>query len=189
MTNTESGNATRVKIPQDIIDQIAKEFLTDKIGHGYLEHYAKHLPESIGTLLEIGCERGASLRMWKFLYPEAKITSLDLFVEFPVPDIKGVEFICGNQLDFEILYNIRNNRAFDIIIDDGSHNSRDQLVTFYSLVGTSPLYVVEDLHCCNDEPYRQGLPFEKTMLGQMLAGTFPFRYYLYDNKIAFIYAS
>lgn len=174
-----------VKIPEDIISQ----FVTDKISHGYMEHYLRHFADNTpSSILEIGCERGASIRMWREVFPAAKITTLDLFQEHPIPDIPGVEFITGNQLDHELLYNLRNHRQFDVIIDDGSHNSRDQLVTFWSLVGISKLYVVEDLHCCNDDLYRQGLPFEKTMLGQMQSGRFPFRHNLYNNKIAFIYA-
>lgn len=171
------------------LSEISTEYISDKFGHGYIPYYCTHLAEiNVTSLLEIGCERGHSVDMWKAAFPNAQISTIDLFEEFPIPDIPGVEFIKGNQLDHEILYNIRNNRKLDVIIDDGSHNSRDQLVTFWSLVGVSKLYVVEDLHCCNDESYRQGLQFEMTMLGQMLAGTFPYRHNLYDNKIAFIYA-
>lgn len=171
------------------LTEIANRHGTDKGAHGYMPHYAKHFfdfyPES---LLEIGCEKGNSARMWQEILPDVALTALDLFEEYPIPDIPGVEFIKGNQLDHEILYDLRNNRRFDMIIDDGSHNSRDQLVTFWSLVGSSRLYVVEDLHCCYDELYRQGLPFARTMLGQMLAGVFPYHHHLYDQKIAFIYA-
>lgn len=173
------------------LQDIAERHGTDKAQHGYMGHYLHHLLgtwEDVESLLEIGCEKGNSIRMWQEVFPAADITGVDLFQEYPVPTIEGVEFITGNQLDHELLYNLRNNRRFDVIIDDGSHNSRDQLVTFWSLVGTSRLYVVEDLHCCNDESYRQGLPFEKTMLGQMQNGSFPFVHHLYDNKIAFIYA-
>jgi 23S rRNA U2552 (ribose-2'-O)-methylase RlmE/FtsJ len=155
---------------------------------GYYAFHLNNREDVKHKILEIGCEKGNSIRMWQEIFPKAEITSLDLFQEYPIPDIRGAEFIAGNQLDHEILYNLRNNRKFDVVIDDGSHNSRDQLVTFWSLVGTSRLYVVEDLHCCNDELYRQGLHFEKTMLGQMKAGTFPYTHYLYDDKIAFIYA-
>lgn len=170
------------------LQEIAERHGTDKARHGYIPYYERHLPLTISNILEIGCEKGNSIRMWKEKYPEAEITTIDLFQEFPIPRIEGVEFIQGNQLDHEILYNLRNHYWFDVIIDDGSHNSRDQLVTFWSMVGRSSLYVVEDLHCCNDESYRQGLPFEKTMLGQMQNGSFPFVHHLYDNKIAFIYA-
>lgn len=173
------------------IEEFVKSgILTDKITHGYMDPYVVHLKEilPVNSILEIGCERGNSVALWKRIFPEAQISTLDLFEEFPIPSVEDVEFIKGNQLDHEILYNLRNHRSFDVIIDDGSHNSRDQLVTFWSLVGISKLYVVEDLHCCNDELYRQGLPFEKTMLGQMKNETFPFRHFLYDDKIAFIYA-
>lgn len=177
--------------------EIAEKHGTDKATHGYMPYYAIHFdrtrwwsgcPWYVNSILEIGCEKGNSARMWRELIPHADLTVIDLFQEHPIPDIQGVKFIKGNQLDHELLYNLRNHGEFDVIIDDGSHNSRDQLVTFWSLVGASRLYVVEDLHCCNDELYRQGLPFEKTMLGQMQAGNFPFTHYLYDNKIAFIYA-
>lgn len=169
--------------------EIAERHGTDKSTHGYMSYYGRHLgivepPESI---LEIGCEKGNSIRMWKEIYPDASLTALDLFQEHPVPDIPGVEFITGNQLDHEILYHLRNHRKFEVIIDDGSHNSRDQLVTFWSLIGTCRVYIVEDLHCCYDDSYRQGLPFEKTMLGQMKTGIFPYQHFLYEEKIAFIY--
>ena len=177
--------------------EIAEKHGTDKATHGYMPYYEEHFDRSkwwprrswsVNSILEIGCEKGNSARMWKELLPDAQLVFVDLFQEHPIPDIPGIKFIKGNQLDHELLYNIRNYADLDVVIDDGSHNSRDQLVTFWSLVGTSRLYVVEDLHCCNDELYRQGLPFEKTMLGQMKAVTFPYTHYLYDDKIAFIYA-
>lgn len=167
---------------------LAEKHGTDKASHGYMRHYHRHLlAQNTYDILEIGCEKGNSIRMWLEALPNVSVVGLDLFMEYPVPDILGATFIKGNQLDHEILYNLRNNCQFDMIIDDGSHNSRDQLVTFYSLFGTSNLYVVEDLHCCNDESYRQGLPFEFTMLGLMKSGNFPFNHFLYDDKIAFIY--
>lgn len=170
------------------LTEIANQYGTDKGRHGYMPHYARHLIDFYPkTMLEIGCEKGNSARMWREILPKTELAVLDLFQEYPIPDIENVEFIKGNQLDHELLYNLRNNRRFDIIIDDGSHNSRDQWVTFWSLVGSGRLYVVEDLHCCYDELYRQGLPFARTMLGQMLAGHFPYRFQLYDQKIAFIY--
>jgi hypothetical protein len=169
--------------------EIAEKHGTDKATHGYIRWYEWYLasPQQITSILEIGCEKGNSVRMWREIFPDAQITVLDLFDEHPIPDIPGVEFIKGNQLDHEILYNLRNNRHFDVIIDDGSHNSRDQLITMYSLIGSSKFYVVEDLHCCRDEFYSQGLPFEQTILGQWEMGTFPFKANFHD-KIAFIYA-
>jgi len=173
---------------------IAVKYGTDKATHGYMDHYEEHflnLPAFMWDrmrLLEIGCKEGASLRMWREIHPKANLYTLDLFEEFGVPiDIENVCFIPGSQTDSERLQLLRKMGPYDVIIDDGSHNSRDQLISFYGLIGSTYMYVVEDLHCCNDEFYRQGMAFEQTMLGQMKAETFPFLFNLYDDKIAFIY--
>lgn len=176
---------------------IALKHNTDKATHGYMQHYQKRIGDWIcqndavpKSILEIGCEKGNSLRMWNEIFPEAKIYTIDLFQEFDFPfDCDHfLTAIQGDQTDPRVLREARNSGPFDFIVDDGSHNSRDQLITFYGLVGSSSVYVVEDLHCCNEEFYRQGLSFEQTMLGQMKSKTFPFRFKLFDDKIAFIYA-
>jgi hypothetical protein len=140
--------------------ELAKKYGTDKVEHGYIPFYERYLPESPKRILEIGVKQGASIRMWKDFFPEAEIHGLDLFEEFPVPDIEGVTFHKGNQIDYKILRQLRA-LDFDLIIDDGSHNSRDQMVTFFSLFNGKH-YFIEDIHCCDEEFYRQGLPFRAT---------------------------
>jgi demethylmacrocin O-methyltransferase len=174
---------------------IAVKHGTDKAGHGYMPYYEKILnrdffyPESAISfkLLEIGCEKGNSLRMWKEIFPKSRLFTIDLFEEFAEPEDIGCTFLKGSQTDSEILYLARYEGPYDLIIDDGSHNSRDQLISFYGLIGCCTIYVVEDLHCCNEVLYRQGMSFGQTMLGQMKADKFPFPFELYDDKIAFIY--
>ncbi len=39
-------------------------------------------------ILEIGVKEGASIRMWQEYFPEAEIHGLDMFDEFPIPDIQ-----------------------------------------------------------------------------------------------------
>jgi hypothetical protein len=166
---------------------------TDKLQHGYISFYEKHLPINPTRILEIGCLTGASLRMWRDYYPLAEIHCLDLFEEHKPPDdIPGVIYWKGNQTDQFILEQLRRLH-FDVVIDDGSHNSRDQLITFWSLWGCCDLYIVEDLHCSYDEPYRQGLHIGDTMLGQMDDADHSFgfcghKFHKYLSKIAFIYA-
>lgn len=171
------------------LKHLADKHGTDKNhhGHNYMPFYERHLPATVTSLLEIGIKEGRSMNMWREAYPEAYLIGLDLFEEFPQPDIKDVFFIKGNQLDHEILYTIRHSIRPQVIIDDGSHNSRDQWVTMLSLIGSCEYYFVEDLHCCRDELYRQGLPFHQTMLGAMQGGRFPFNFVLSDDgKIALI---
>lgn len=160
---------------------------SDKHQHGYGKFYETHLPPQVNSLLEIGVLRGHSINAWKEAYPAAQIMGLDLFQEHPVPTIDGVKFFKGNQLDFEVLENIRNNIKPQVIIEDGSHNCIDHWVTMFSLISSCELYFIEDLHTCQEEFYRQGLTFDQTILGAMLDERLPFKYTLSaDMKIAVI---
>ena len=61
---------------------------SDKLAHGYLEHYDRHfgpLRESAARVLEIGvggyrgpARGGASLRMWADYFPSARVVGLDV---------------------------------------------------------------------------------------------------------------
>lgn len=142
------------------LHELAAAYGTDKLQHGYLDFYAKHLPDKPTKILEIGVKEGASIRMWRQYFPEAEIHGLDLFMEYPIPEIDGVIFHQGNQCDWLLLEQLRKEN-FDVIIDDGSHNSRDQLMTFFGLFNGNP-YFIEDLQCCDEEFYRDGLPLGVT---------------------------
>lgn len=160
---------------------------SDKSQHGYHKFYAEQMIDNPTSILEIGIKQGASARAFKELFPSSHQYGLDLFMEFPMPAVEGVQFFKGNQLDHELLYHIRNDIKPQIIIEDGSHNSADQWVTLFSLIGCCEWYFLEDMHCAKDESYRQGLSFDETVLGSILKGTFPFFYILSaDQKIAVI---
>lgn len=171
--------------------EIFEKYDTDKgsKGHNYAPYYAKHLPKTAKKILEIGVDKGQSILMWHELFPEAHIYGLDLFLENPIPfEADWVSWIQGSQTDGKLLGHVRAHGPFDFIVEDGSHNSRDQLITFFGLIDCSPLYIVEDLHCAKEEFYRQGMKYENTMLG-LLTGDYwtLWEQVLYDDKIAFIY--
>lgn len=141
---------------------LARKHKTDKLDHGYIPFYSRSLPKNPKKILEIGVKEGASIRMWREFFPSAEIWGLDLFEEFPEPYIEGSRFVKGSQIDTSLLQKLRAEN-FDVIIDDGSHNSRDQMITFFGLYSeTTTHYYIEDLHCCEEEFYRQGLPFKFT---------------------------
>lgn len=185
---------------REIID-IAPKYKTDKNDHGYIKYYAEHLPETAKKILEIGVLTGNSIRMWRELYPEAHVFGLDIFIENPIPfQADWVTWFQGNQADSKLLDDVRIHGPFDLVIDDGSHLSRHQLMTFYGLIGSCNLYIIEDLHCCKEEFWRQGMKFKHTVLGMLqtakevsLLGKgewrgayFNFPFHLYDDKIVFI---
>lgn len=143
-----------------ILSELAFMYGTDKLGHGYIPFYEQHLPRHPKKILEIGVKEGRSIQMWQKYFPDAEIHGLDLFEEFPIPDIPGVIFHKGNQSDWLLLEQLRKE-DFDVIIDDGSHNSRDQMMTFFGLFNGKH-YFIEDLHCCLDPFYQQGLPKDFT---------------------------
>lgn len=193
------------------LNEIALKHGTDKAsnGHDYMRHYAKHLPESCGKMMEIGAYKGASLRMWRDVYPDAEIHTIDLFGEFE-GKYKGIlekeGFVChqGNQTHVKFLNTITDQ--FDLIIEDGSHNSKDQLISFSHHFAhnlkSGGLWVTEDLHACRIDFYRPHMSFSETLLYWIQAylanETATDKYidpviygmidkvYLYDEKIAFI---
>lgn len=142
------------------LHELAIKYGSDKAEHNYLQFYQKMLPKAPIKLLEIGVKQGASVRMWKEWFPETQIHGLDLFEEFPIPDITGVTWHKGNQVDYELLERLQKE-DFDVIIDDGSHLSRHQMMTFYGLFNGKQYYI-EDIHCADYEFYRTGLPFGVT---------------------------
>lgn len=171
------------------LDELAIKYNSDKssLGHNYMPFYERILPENPASILEIGILKGNSMRVWKEYFPDSKLFGLDLFQADPIPDIEGVSWFKGSQSDEHILYHIRNDIRPQIIIEDASHNCISHWVTLFSLISCCEIYIIEDLHTCEQEFYRQGLTFDQTVLGSIKSGTFPFGYNLYNDKIAAIY--
>ena len=161
---------------------------TDKLAHGYIPFYEKH----IGTpkrLLEIGCYEGASTRMWReYFPPSVEVASLDLFIEKEQPDIDGVQFFKGNQSDVQLLEFLAAN-DFDVVIDDGSHGAKDQWLVLNTFVKPGTLVIIEDLHCNFDGNgfWNQGLAESETILGKIKSGSFPYKHECYLDKIVFVW--
>lgn len=156
------------------LDELSVKYGTDKgsLKHHYMEFYEQHLPKNPKRILEVGVLNGASLRMWHEYFPDAEIYGLDLFnndvgkkwqIENDFDKELGnevIKLIMGNQCDYSILEELRK-LDFDVIIDDGSHASRDQMITFFGLFNGKH-YFIEDIDCCRNGFYQQGLPYRFT---------------------------
>lgn len=160
---------------ENSILEVAKKFGSDKTDHGYIPYYSKHLPNYCRTLMEIGVAEAKSALMWDELYGSEKLELhlVDLFsdqlhVSQRYCWNRGWQTHKGNQSDIDFLYTIKE--MFDVIVEDGSHNSYDQIISFKHFfvnnLKSGGLWVTEDLHCCNDEFYRQSenVEFEDTLL-------------------------
>lgn len=144
---------------QNTLDELAFMYGTDKKEHGYISFYEQYLPKNPKRILEIGVFKGQSIRMWLKYFPDAEIHGLDLFKENDIPfSDERVKWHIGHQCDYFLMEKLRAY-DFDVIIEDGSHNSRDQMITFFGLFNGKH-YFMEDTHCAKEDFYSQGLPEE-----------------------------
>ncbi len=113
------------------------------------------------TILEIGCDQGGSMHLWKrYLGPYAQIVGLDINPACKAAEEEQINIEIGSQADPEVLNALINKYApFDVVIDDGSHRMQDVETSFRHLfehVTADGCYIVEDLHTAYWPPYGGG---------------------------------
>jgi len=129
------------------LECIAKWHGTDKGSHGYCPHYERFIGELRFlpiTMIEIGVAGGDSLRMWREWMPKAKIYGFDMN-GYSMDDFTVIKGNQGEPNDLEQL--LKETGSFHFLVDDGSHNSEDQKVSFNTLWPRLLLggwYVIED---------------------------------------------
>jgi hypothetical protein len=125
--------------------------------HWYTPHYERHfsrLRDEPVRVLEIGIGGygkelgGGSLKMWKRFFHRGLIFGLDVFDKTELNEPRLTALV-GDQGDPGSLTALAEEYGpFDIIIDDGSHDSGDIHTSFRTLFGylaDGGLYVIEDL--------------------------------------------
>ena len=140
------------------LTELAKEFGTDKWGnHRYTPRYQRHLEhlrDQEFTLLEIGIggyersrQGGASLRMWRWFFPRARIIGLDIEDKSFV-DTDRIRSFVGSQTDADVLRRIvAEEGAPLVVIDDGSHRPehiRETFAMLFPLLPDGGVYAIED---------------------------------------------
>lgn len=137
----------------NILEEFGLKYGTDKgTKHNYLRTYHnlfRDVRESVKKVLEIGVAEGAGVRMFREYFPNAMIFGGDnednrIFKE------DRIEVIKCDQSSFFGLRPITNRVGdeFDLIVDDGSHRSSDQLLTcqyLLQLVKVGGYYIIEDV--------------------------------------------
>ena len=148
------------------LEALAVQFDTDKqAGQNeylalYLEYFQRQGMKRDEPLhiLEIGTNKGSSLRMWAEYYPNARVCGLDITREYELPgmlDHPNIHTAIVDQGDRDALFDYAlaeevcvNPDGFDVIIDDGSHDQTHQQVSLGALFGflrRGGLYVIEDI--------------------------------------------
>lgn len=129
-----------------------KDFGTDKntwhsyITNFYEERFFPYKDKSI-SLLEIGIETGASLKLWSEYFTNAvNITGVDISDAKLKPEFNSdATVIIGDAYSQEIANSFEN---FDIIIDDASHTHEDHLKSmklYLPKLKSGGIFVIEDI--------------------------------------------
>jgi len=144
-------------------------YQTDKgtCPHYYLEVYDKlfePFQDKEINLFEVGYDLGGSCKLWADYFSKAKIKAIDIR-SYPKPtysDRISLEVINVNN----ITPNYFLNFLPDIVIDDGSHKTQDQIhlvKSAYPMLRSGGLILIEDLIDIDKQKIefeKIGIPFE-----------------------------
>jgi len=115
---------------------------TDKFQHGYAPVYAT-LPRHIGSIFEIGIDKGYSLWAWTKIFPGAQIYGIDTHPKVTHPQILGdprIHIERGDVRTYE------TDQVFDVIIDDCLHDLDTICVAWYRFSKKFRVaYIIEDV--------------------------------------------
>ena len=125
----------------------------DKWVH-YFPIYERHLEKYRGLpvrVLEIGVYRGGGLELLRhYLGAEAHLVGIDIDEAAAVAVGNRHPVLIGDQEDPEFLRRVAEAHGpFDIVIDDGGHRMRQQIVsveTLFPRLNEGGVYLVEDCH-------------------------------------------
>ena len=151
------------------LKSIAEIYKSDKIEHGYIQKYESYfekIRDEKLKILEIGIADGKSLLTWSDYFKNSIIIGIDIhkinIVEKNL-DRNNIEVYQGSQGDQSFIEElISKYTEFDIIIDDGSHLSKDVKKSFellFPALKDNGLYIVEDMQTSYNH-FFGGNPFD-----------------------------
>lgn len=155
---------------------MARKWHTDKGGrhlvagetcHEYTPIYwdlLKDRRNTVTNVLEIGVKYGCSLRMWREFFPNAQIIGLDSNAASLYQEDRIHCFAADQGLAGSLLQAMARCGAgpFDLIVDDGSHETHHQVLTMSTLLpflAPDGIYVIEDVQIdCHPELLGRWVP-------------------------------
>jgi cephalosporin hydroxylase len=128
---------------------------TDKESiHSYLPVYEtilSPLRESAKRVLEIGIERGGSLKLWNDYFPNAEIMGFDIQEKVPdfLKNYPRIKTFKTNAYDTKLVSElIQKGYYFNVITDDGPHTLESMIffAKYYSqLLAPGGVLIIEDI--------------------------------------------
>jgi hypothetical protein len=147
----------------ELSDKVTPSLFTAWPPHDFAGMYQRHLGARRAAplrLLEIGlgCHMpagpGRSIPIWRRFLPCARVSIIEFEGACAEPyrgELEGL-FI-GDQSSAAVLDAALANAPYDVVIDDGSHNSAHQISSLMHLfprLAPGGVYILEDLHCAWD---------------------------------------
>lgn len=146
----------------------------------YDRHFAKFRGRPV-SVLELGVYHGGSLQMWKHYFgPQARIFGVDINPRCVALSEPNITVFIGDQEDRSFHRALKATLPkLDVIIDDGGHTMRQQIVSFEELFGhlsEGGVYLAEDLHTSYMPDYGGGhrnpgsfIEYSKRLIDQLNA--------------------
>jgi len=125
-------------------------------GHTYLPLYEELFnkkKETATNILEIGVQRGGSIKLWADYFKNANIYGIDINIDKNQPCVnkllknERVTLIQGDAYEEDIYTNFKLN-DFDIVLDDGPHTLDSMKVfikEYLGLLKDDGILVIEDI--------------------------------------------
>jgi len=135
------------------LDQLAIKHGTDKssLSHSYTKYYSMFFERyryAYVNVLDVGTWTGASLKMWKEYFENGNIYGLDYEDKSQYDEDRIQTFIADQSVPEQLIDVISKIPELDIIVEDGSHRSPHQILTFATLfphLKAGGYYVTEDV--------------------------------------------
>lgn len=157
--NLGADDSSNVRVSADSSNPLQLYFDSHTEGRGiwkwkhYFEIYHRHFQKFIGQevhILEIGVYSGGSLDMWKSYFgPKSRIYGVDIEEACKEYEDESVKIFVGDQSDRNFWKLFKEEvPAIDIIIDDGGHETHQQIVTLEEMLPhlrPGGVYLCEDV--------------------------------------------
>ena len=148
---TDKNHGTIKNIFNNLDDRIIIDNAETPIGHtygdSYQEIFSNYEKNSEINLMEIGVQRGGSLKAWRDFFPKANIYGVDIIdVILPEYRMDDITYIFNDIKDASVTEQLKDVK-FDIIIDDGSHFLPDVIAvcnTYLPQLNKGGVLIVED---------------------------------------------
>lgn len=116
----------------------------------YERYFEKYRNKPV-IILEIGVFQGGSLQMWKKYFGEGvQIYGIDIDPRCKSLEEDNITIFTGSQSDRQFLQSVKRQiPKVDILLDDGGHTMKQQIVTFEEMfehIKNDGIYICEDCH-------------------------------------------